>query len=295
MNKSDLHIHSKFSNDGEYKITDIINKCIKNNIFAFSITDHNSTGGISEASSESSQKNIKFIPGIEIDCKYKGTDLHLLGYNIDWKSRDFFLLEKDVAGKVMTAFTEMIRNLNDLGFNVKASDVLKKAEGQLPSGELIAEVMLAEETPDIKLQPYMPGGERSDMPYLNFYLDYFAQGKPAYVKIEYMDYSSAVDMVRANGGIPIIAHPGLNFKEKENIVEELLIQGADGLEVFNNYHDINQINFFAELVLKQKKLMTCGSDFHGKTKPVIDIGNYRFDDKYTDYLNNSVNTLIYNS
>ena len=29
---------------------------------------------------------MEFVPGIEIDCSFEGTDLHLLGYGIDWKS-----------------------------------------------------------------------------------------------------------------------------------------------------------------------------------------------------------------
>jgi len=60
----------------------------------------------------------------------------------------------------------------------------------------------------------MKGGKRSDMPYINFYLDYFAQGKPAFVPIQYMSFRHAVEMIKDNGGIPIVAHPGLNLKGK---------------------------------------------------------------------------------
>ena len=70
-----------------------------------------------------------------------------------------------------------------------AGAVLAAADGKPPTGELIAEVMLSDancHTPP--LRPYMEGGERSDMPYINFYLDYFAQGRPAFVPVEYMDY-----------------------------------------------------------------------------------------------------------
>jgi len=291
MYKADLHIHSKYSSDGEYKVSNLIEKCIKNNISIFSITDHNSVGALNEASLYSSNKNVQFVSGIEIDCNYKGTDLHLLGYNINWKSKDFDDLEKEITEKIMDSFSEMVGNLNKLDFNIEASKVLEKAKGKLPSAELIAEVLLSEYEPDAKLSPYMPEGERSDMPYLNFYLDYFAQGKPAYVKIEYMDYHEAIELVRSNGGIPIIAHPGLNFKGKENLVKDLLSLGAEGLEVFNNYHTNDQINYFADMVISSKKLMSCGSDFHGKTKPVIDIGNYKMDNTYTDYLNSSIQIL----
>jgi len=46
MIKADLHIHSHYSSDGEFKIIDIINKCLAQNIDTFSLTDHNSVKGV---------------------------------------------------------------------------------------------------------------------------------------------------------------------------------------------------------------------------------------------------------
>lgn len=289
---TDLHIHSGYSNDGEFAIIDIINKCIAQKINLFSITDHNSVKGINEAVSLAQQAGIGFIPGIEIDCSYKGVDLHVLGYTINWESNDFLRLEEDVAFKVMDSFAEMIYNINKLGFIIDADTVLAKANGKLPSGELIAEVMLSDKkyySPP--LSPYMKGGKRGDMPYINFYLDYFAQGKPAFVPINYTSYQDVIQMIKDNGGIPVVAHPGLNLRGKENMVEELLSLGAEGLEVFNNYHTIEQICYFASLVQRRGSIMTCGSDFHGKTKPLINIGQFNFENQYEDDLNNSVEQI----
>ncbi|WP_029902238.1 PHP domain-containing protein [Prevotella sp. 10(H)] len=292
MKKADLHIHTLYSSDGEHTVSDILNMCLNADIGTFSITDHNTVGATTEAAALASEKDILFISGIEIDCNYKGNDLHLLGYGIDWESEDFARLEASVSKLVLDSFSQMVDNLLGLGFNVDAEAVMNKADGKLPSPELIAEVMLSDkkyETPLLK--PYMAGGERSDMPYINFYLDYFAQGKSAYVPITYMDYSDALQLVTDNGGIPIVAHPGLNFRGKEEVIPELLDKGARGLEVFNNYHDTQQIHYFASLVTERKALMTCGSDFHGKTKPLIQIGQYKFDDKYKEYLDISVTTI----
>ncbi|MDL2262150.1 PHP domain-containing protein [Bacteroidales bacterium OttesenSCG-928-I21] len=292
MIKADLHIHSKFSDDGELGTKEIVENCIKQNLNVFSITDHNSTKGINETALFTKDKGIKLIPGIEIDCIYKGINLHVLGYNIDYSSKNFADLEKDVSSKMTASFDEMIANIRKIGFAVDAESVLKKAGNHLPTGELIAEVMLSNErfySPLLK--PYMTGGARSDMPYINFYLDYFAQGKPAFVPIEFMNYTDAVRLIKDNGGVPVVAHPGLNLKGKEHIAEELLDAGAEGLEVFNNYHDLEQIQYFAKAVLKRNALMTCGSDFHGKTKPLIRLGEFKFDNRYEDYLRNSLQTL----
>lgn len=290
MSNIDLHIHSRYSSDGEFGPDRIAAMCAAQKLRAFSLTDHNSVKGVGEAAELARQAGVGFIPGIEIDCNYKGTDMHLLGYGIDWESADFRRLEEEVAAKVADSFAGMVDNLLKLGFAVDAEAVLAKAGGRLPTGELIAEVMLAEEkyhTP--MLEPYMPGGSRSDMPYINFYLDYFAQGRPAFVPVEYMDFSRAVELVRDNGGVPVVAHPGLNFRGRESLAGELLAGGAAGLEVFNNYHDAGQAAYFASLVLREGAAMTCGSDFHGKTKPTIAIGQFawdsRFDGRLADFVN----------
>ena len=121
--------------------------------------------GVGEAARLARERGIGFVPGIEIDCNYRGPDLHLLGYGIDWRSADFARLEEEVAAKVMASFGAMVDNLLKLGFRVDAGAVLAAADGKPPTGELIAEVMLSDancHTPP--LRPYMEGGERSDMP-----------------------------------------------------------------------------------------------------------------------------------
>lgn len=146
----------------------------------------------------------------------------------------------------------------------------------MPTAELIAEVILNDPKYDklSLLDSYRKGGVRSDMPYINFYLDFFSQGKPAYVKDQFMSFHEAVRIIRDTGGIPVIAHPGHNFKGKETKILELIKSGAEGIEVFNNYHNRDQIDYFHELALQNRMLITCGSDFHGKTKPLIKPGMY---------------------
>lgn len=294
MHQNDLHIHSVYSSDGELNINNIADKCRATGIRVFSITDHNSVKGIEEAENIATRYEMKFIPGIEIDCNYNGTDLHVLGYHIDGKNNVFKTLEEEINLKVKESFGDMIQNLLKLGFKIDEKSVLKKANGKLPTGELIIEVMLSDEkfyTP--LLDPYMEGGEKSKMPYIDFYLDYFSQGKPAYVPVKFMDFKDAIALITNTGGIPVIAHPGLNFKGRENIAAELLEQGAHGLEVFNNYHDLEQICYFAELVVKRNAIMTAGSDFHGKTKPAIGIGQYKSKESYMEYLNGCIQKLLH--
>jgi predicted metal-dependent phosphoesterase TrpH len=292
--KADLHIHSCFSNDGDRSVADILETCKSSGLGLFSITDHNGIQGSREAAGLCSRtENISFIPGIEIDCHFRGTDLHLLGYGVDLHSRDFGELEKRVERMYLDSTPHILRKLKALGLEMDEQALMDKAAGKAPTGEQMAEVLL--ENPAHRSHPllraYLPGGSRSDMPLINFYLDFMAQGKPAHVKIQHMDFSEAVALVRHNGGWPVVAHPGLNFKGRENQVSKLLDQGAQGLEVFNNYHSTEQAAYFADLSQKKGTWMTCGSDFHGKTKPLISIGQFRMLKAYKDSLDRSLETI----
>lgn len=276
MIRADLHIHTRFSPDGEFTPAEIISKCKDASLSVISITDHNTVKAVSEAIEIGATHGIRVIPGIELDCSFDETDLHLLGYGIDWQNPVFDSIESDVSGLMMKSFDQMILNLNTLGIQVQSEEVISKSEGGLPTAELIAEVLL--DNPKYGgislLDAYRKGGARSDMPFINFYLDFFAQGKPAYVKVQFMAFHEAVRIIREAGGITVIAHPGHNFRGKENKVLELIKSGAEGIEVFNNYHNRDQIDHFHEMALQNRMLITCGSDFHGKTKPLIEPGIY---------------------
>ncbi|MFQ7503231.1 MAG: PHP domain-containing protein [Alistipes finegoldii] len=109
------------------------------------------------------------MPGIEIDCSFEGTDLHLLGYGIDWKSPDFRALEETVAAKVMASFGETVGKLRRLGFAVDEQAVLAAAAGKLPTLELIAEVMLSDPACDTPLlAPYRKAARAEICPISTF-------------------------------------------------------------------------------------------------------------------------------
>ena len=169
MIRADLHIHSEYSSDGEFRVADIVGKCAAGGVDLFSLTDHNTVRGLDEACDGALQAGLEFVPGIEIDCSFEGTDLHLLGYGIDWKSPDFRTLEETVAAEVMASFGETVGKLRRLGFAVDEQAVLAAAAGKLPTMELIAEVMLSDPACDTPLlAPYREGGaslfERDESP-----------------------------------------------------------------------------------------------------------------------------------
>ena len=44
------------------------------------------------------------------------------------------------------------------------------------------------------------------------------------------------------------------------------------MEVYSSYHTEEQIDFYKEVCKKHNLVMSAGSDYHGKTKPHVQMG-----------------------
>ncbi len=92
----DLHMHSRYSDDGEFTPSELVSQCVQKGVHMMSVTDHNCAKANKEAAKAAKAKGIVYIPGIEIDCTFKDTNFHILGYGIDFWSRDFDEIEKNI-------------------------------------------------------------------------------------------------------------------------------------------------------------------------------------------------------
>lgn len=280
----DLHIHSSISLDGEYAPEDLVSLAEAEGVFLMAVADHNSTRAVGRALAAAVGCQVQIVPSIEMDCIHEGIDLHLLGYGIDDDDERYGQLEEEVDKNVRSIFLPTVEKLAQAGIVVDPERVLAASEGKPPCGELIADVLLAHDDTRSNpvMAPYLPGGARGDMPNINFYRDYCAQGKPAYVPIPYMSLAEAIALVRDTGGLPVIAHPGANLAGQLEVVDEILDAGVAGIEVYSSYHDPEMIAYFRAKAQQRNVVMTCGSDFHGKNKPLISIGDcYAGDDEET--------------
>lgn len=275
MSKIDLHIHSKYSDDGEYSPQEIMAQCKEQGMELVAITDHNSVKGVPIALQEA--ESTKVISGVELDCTYRGKNFHLLGYNIDYTCSEFFKIEQDILKQEKTAAEEKILLFEKAtGVAVNKEEVFAASCDGVVTGELIAEVLLAKE--DAKkyeiLQPYLSRGEKSDMPNVRFYWDFFSEGKPAYVPIQYITLTDAVKLIHNTGGIAVLAHPGQNVGRDAALLSSIISEKIDGIETFSSYHCKNDAIYYLELAERNHLLVTCGSDYHGKHKPNIKLGGH---------------------
>jgi len=276
----DLHMHSRYSEDGDFTPTELVEQCRSQGITLMSVTDHNCAQANPEARAAAEARGIQYISGIEIDCVYRDLGFHVLGYGFQEDSPDFVRIEENVDRQSLRASLERLEKTRELGFAVTRDELRELTRGAYWKnswpGEMFAEVLLAkpEYAGHPLLQPYRPGGARSGNPYVNFYWDYYAQGKPCYAKMEYPPMEEIVELIHRNGGKAVLAHPGVNLKGQEELLGEILDLGFDGVEAFSSYHTPDQAANFYRQARARGLLTTCGSDYHGKTKPAIRLGGY---------------------
>lgn len=70
----------------------------------------------------------------------------------------------------------------------------------------------------------------------------------------------------------MLAHPGNNLKGRFDLFVKMVEAGLDGVEAFSSYHNPQTGEYFYQTASNLGLLITCGSDYHGKTKPSIKLG-----------------------
>lgn len=277
----DLHMHTKYSLDGEKTIIELMEEANELGIKHIAISDHNTTEAVGPALEISDNYKLNLIPAVELDCVYKGSVFHVLGYGIDPENPELKKNYADIVEQEIAAIPKRIELIREAGFPIDEEEALAQAtRGIFVTGELVGEIVLSKENAKNNdlLKPYLPGGNRSDNPYVNFYWDWFSEGKPAYVHIEYISMAKAVEIINSAGGFPVLAHPGQNLKGRTDWIDDIVKQGIEGIECYCSYHDAKQANFYEQEAERLNLLVTCGSDYHGKTKPSVKMGGYGLDD-----------------
>ncbi len=286
MNKIDLHIHTNNSLDADFSVEEIINKAKAANLEIIAICDHDTVLGVDEAVKLGKKANIKVIKGIEISCVYKDVDLHILAYNINTNNPAYNKFLDDILVQERSAGKKRVQLIKDLGIYINMDKLNSLIVDDVIIGEAIGEASINEpENKDNPLIiPFLDNNELSDNPYVNFYWEFCAQNKPAYVEIKYPSLDEIVKIVNDDNGVLVFAHPGNNIKEDEKLLYEIMDKGLIGLEAYSSYHNDFQTKFYIEHALKNDWLITIGSDFHGKNKPKIKLANFDVDSEIQDKL-----------
>jgi len=108
---------------------------------------------------------------------------------------------------------------------------------------------------------------------------------PYFVPREKVTPVQAVQLILKAKGVPILAHPTLyhmSNKRLEELVSSLKAAGLQGIEAIYCTYSSSEERDMRRLADKYNLLITGGSDFHGKNKPLLDLGN-GYGKLYVDY------------
>jgi hypothetical protein len=101
-----------------------------------------------------------------------------------------------------------------------------------------------------------------------FTAEWIGDGGRAFVDRYAPDLGRAVGLVRAAGGVPVLAHPrSPGYEIPDAVIAELAGAGLAGLEVFHPDHDAAQRGRLTALATSLGLLSTGGSDDHGTFIP----------------------------
>lgn len=223
------------------------------------ITDHDTTAGWDEAVSRL-PAGLTLVRGAEISCRYddstgKRAGVHLLAYLFDPVEPAFRAARARLRDGRVTRGERMVARLREGGHDVQWERVREIAGGTVGRPHVARALMelgavgsVAEAfTPDW----IAPGGR------------YYA-GKPE------LDLREAVGLVRAAGGVPVLAHPRTARARRhlpDEVIRELAAVGLCGLEVDHPDHDPAARGELRLLAADAGLFGTGSSDFHGANKP----------------------------
>jgi 3',5'-nucleoside bisphosphate phosphatase len=261
--KADLHIHSNFS-DGKYSPQEILEMAKDAKLSVISITDHDNINAVDIAKRTAEKFGIEVIPGIEFSTDYKGTEVHILAYFIDYKNPALMEFISSIRNSRVERLMQMINRLKQLNCVINAEKFINK----FPPDITVGRPHLALEMVSIKFVRN----------YIDAFVKYIGDGKPAYVKKTNPDIKTVLNLISELGGLSFLAHPGKYFKNTQ--LQEIIDAGVDGIEIIHPSHSYTDTHYFEKVAAQNYLLVSGGSDFHGIVKNDMDnFGNFIVTDK----------------
>lgn len=259
MSRLDLHLHTTHS-DGSCTPTEVVTMAHRAGVTALAITDHDIMTGLAEAVAAGRQYGIEVIPGVEISSLAGNSELHILGYFLDGQDSALDDRLKTLRDSRHLRNPRIIERLQMLGIDITYDEVRTLASTDSIGRPHIARVLM-----DKRI--VASAKEAFDR--------FLAEGKPAYVPRELPSPAEAIRWIKAARGLAVLAHPTWVKTEEQpliDLVRQLKTDGLDGVEVYYSTHATRQTREYLSLAHQLGLLVTGGSDFHGLTKPDIEVG-----------------------
>lgn len=268
----DLHIHTT-SSDGSEEPVEILVRAQSAGLKYISITDHDTIGAYKKLEKMKAENYFsgKIITGCEFTVVHNKQPLEILGYGIELETlartgivsdEKFLDMENLYLKKMMKVCKNLgIKYSSDLYVNDNkyfASQILHSDIRKYPENENLVSVDVWESINSF----YRTCVTNEESP---FFID-----KTEY----YPSLQEAVKLIKASGGKAFLAHLyGYCLKNPEEYLDSLVsLNELDGFECYHSLHSVDKTEFLLDYCRKNNLLVSGGSDYHGKIKPNVRIG-----------------------
>ncbi|MGH3206743.1 MAG: PHP domain-containing protein [Trebonia sp.] len=253
----DLHVHSNAS-DGTDDPGEVIRRAAAAGLDVVALTDHDTQAGLAEARA-ALPDGLTLVPGMELSCQLDSApagqapqtrSVHLLAYLFDEEDPALRAETSQIRDDRVYRARAMVDRMRELGADVTWEQVAAIAGDSVVGRPHLARALAA------------AGAVAT--PADAFTADWIADGGRAFVDRYAPDLARAVRLVRAAGGVPVLAHPrSPGYEIPDEVIAELAGAGLGGIEVFHFDHDEAQRAALAQLARSLNLIMTGGSDDHG--------------------------------
>ncbi len=228
---------------------------------AMALTDHDTLGGLEEASAAAKRLGIGFVGGVEISVTWGETTLHVVGLGVDPGNAALAAGLESVRGGRLGRAKQMARSLEALGIpgTFEAAMDLAGSESRLSRTHFarhLAQVGAVKNTQ-------------------HAFDKYLGRGKPAYVHHQWARLEDAMSWILGAGGIAVLAHPGrygLKPLGRATLLDEFKRLGGEAIEVVTGSHRPEEYATWRRVAEEYGFLASRGSDFHGPGESPVEPG-----------------------
>jgi predicted metal-dependent phosphoesterase TrpH len=246
--RADLHVHSNAS-DGTDPPAEVMRRAAQAGRDVVALTDHDTVAGHAEARAAAGP--VALLPGMELSCQLAGRSLHMLAYLFDPDQPELAAELTRIRDDRVIRARAMVDRLAGLGVGISWDQVAEIAGAAVVGRPHIARAMTAS------------GAIAS--PDEAFTRDWIADGGRAYVSRYALDPVHAIGLIRAAGGVTVLAHPraGRDTFTSDEQVARLAAVGLAGLEVRHPDQSATERVRLLALARDLALVATGGSDDHG--------------------------------
>ncbi|WP_237200338.1 PHP domain-containing protein [Rothia nasimurium] len=250
----DLHTHSRIS-DGTQPVEELVADVAAAGLTGFALTDHDTTAGWAEAEQMAGRLGLDFLPGMEISCSAQGVSIHLLSYLHD--PTDAALLAE--IGKARDSrLGRAQRMVERLAEDYPITWELVQA--QVHEGATVGRPHIADALVGLGVVTHRSEAFETILTTRSkYYVPHYA-----------VDPVRAVELVRAAGGVPVMAHPKASARGKlasNDTIFAMIEAGLAGFEVYHRDNPDEGRAWLLDTAATHDLLVTGSSDYHGAGKP----------------------------